>query len=912
MRFTSRFAAEATKVALSEREIERPRGLETVVAPTSWTSARIEAWLDWADQLPDDLPALTVPSDHPTFGSGVLVGGIAGWADRLSAWGRAMGVFAGSKDGQAFADDLVASILMGLATPVGSQRDGARIHPIAGDPQPKAPTAAVLALNAPLDLTALNHAVDARRTARLTASAIEAVAAALNAVSDAVDRCQGPQGDCSDPSRNPALARAALAARRAGAGDADILSAISGSRITPQMSPSTGFAPLVVRTDRAVIESQADLATAAAVTGDLILTFSDEDAVATADQAVAARCLLNLSALADTPDALEALVRLWVTALEIETACGFSSDGAAARRRDAARPIVIGLTGAVDVLLARHGQGDGDQTLAALSAQVAAWASLASCELADALRPCAEWNGTAEVRLEALAARQTTLAKSEAPLARQAADLCAAAHTAMQRSGRRHAAIGLFVDDRDAALRLGTQPFTHVETFETGDGEVDRRLLPSLAQAIGAAGVAPQAAERWLFGTRTLVEAPGVDHAVLRGLGFTDAELMAVETALASVETLDDAFGPLVLDPGFVRDVLGVDPEAGPLLGRLGLQPDAIAAAQAYALGRPDLQNWPDAPASLADLLSEAPEVVESRSRGLIEPFSDAPDVSPDITGWRLTTDEARARLIAAAASGRRAIRLSPAPAPKGRLLDLPEVEAPTARRPEPEPEPKERIVERVIERDRTRRKLPDRRKGYIQKAAVGGHKVYIHTGEYDDGELGEIFIDMHKEGAAFRSLMNNFAIAISIGLQYGVPLDEFVDAFVFTRFEPAGRVTGNDSIGSATSILDYIFRELGVSYLDRHELANADAEPLDADGLGSGKADELVPAARFISKGFARGAAPDNLVVLPFGKREIEDRPVAIANADACPSCGDFTLQQRGGGWVCDSCGVSPSMQGG
>ena len=124
--------------------------------------------------------------------------------------------------------------------------------------------------------------------------------------------------------------------------------------------------------------------------------------------------------------------------------------------------------------------------------------------------------------------------------------------------------------------------------------------------------------------------------------------------------------------------------------------------------------------------------------------------------------------------------------------------------------------MERVVEVDRSRRRLPDRRKGYIQKTTVGGHKVYLHTGEYDDGELGEIFIDMHKEGAAFRSLTNNFAIAISIGLQYGVPLDEFVEAFVFTRFDPSGPVTGNDSIRSATSILDYVFRELGVSYLGR------------------------------------------------------------------------------------------------
>ena len=124
--------------------------------------------------------------------------------------------------------------------------------------------------------------------------------------------------------------------------------------------------------------------------------------------------------------------------------------------------------------------------------------------------------------------------------------------------------------------------------------------------------------------------------------------------------------------------------------------------------------------------------------------------------------------------------------------------------------------------------------------------------------------------------------------------------------------MTGNDRVGSATSILDYIFRELGVSYLDRTELANADAEPLDADGLGAGKADELVPAARFISKGFARGTTPDNLVVLPFARREdAQLAPVDHREATACPACGDFTLQQRGSGWICDTCGIAPSMRG-
>ncbi|HEY9235601.1 MAG TPA: ribonucleotide reductase, partial [Phenylobacterium sp.] len=220
---------------------------------------------------------------------------------------------------------------------------------------------------------------------------------------------------------------------------------------------------------------------------------------------------------------------------------------------------------------------------------------------------------------------------------------------------------------------------------------------------------------------------------------------------------------------------------------------------------------------------------------------------------------------------------------------------------------PQERIVERIVERERTRRKLPDRRKGYIQKASVGGHKVYLHTGEYEDGELGEIFIDMHKEGAAFRSLINNFAIAISIGLQYGVPLDEFVDAFVFTRFEPAGPVTGNDSVRSATSILDYLFRELGVSYLGRSDLANVDPDELNADGLGRGKDDdEPQPASHFISRGFARGAAPDNLVFLPSANQ----RSLA-AEADVCAACGDIAVVRKGASLICETCGTRAAQQG-
>ena len=164
----------------------------------------------------------------------------------------------------------------------------------------------------------------------------------------------------------------------------------------------------------------------------------------------------------------------------------------------------------------------------------------------------------------------------------------------------------------------------------------------------------------------------------------------------------------------------------------------------------------------------------------------------------------------------------------------------------------------------REREKLPDRRKGYTQKAVVGGHKVYLRTGEYEDGRLGEIFIDMHKEGAAFRSLMNNFAIAISLGLQYGVPLEEYVDAFTFTRFEPQGPVQGNDTIKYATSILDYVFRELAISYLDRFDLAHVDPSEGALRRARQGRGRKAAPSRtqRFVSKGLTRSRT-DKLAVV-------------------------------------------------
>ena len=160
--------------------------------------------------------------------------------------------------------------------------------------------------------------------------------------------------------------------------------------------------------------------------------------------------------------------------------------------------------------------------------------------------------------------------------------------------------------------------------------------------------------------------------------------------------------------------------------------------------------------------------------------------------------------------------------------------------------------------------RMPDRRKGYIQKAQIGNHKVYLHTGEYNDGKIGEIFIDTNKEGELVKAMMNNFAIAISLGLQYGVPLDEYVDAFIDTKFEPSGNVDGNDRILSATSILDYVFRELAISYLGREELAHTPSIASSTD-ISEGDTDDkfLKIVKNITSKGFVRSNYEEKLVDL-------------------------------------------------
>ena len=210
------------------------------------------------------------------------------------------------------------------------------------------------------------------------------------------------------------------------------------------------------------------------------------------------------------------------------------------------------------------------------------------------------------------------------------------------------------------------------------------------------------------------------------------------------------------------------------------------------------------------------------------------------------------------------------------------------------------------------RNKLPDRRKGYTQKASINNHKVYLRTGEYMDGSLGEIFIDMHKEGAAFRSLMNNFAIAVSIGLQYGVPLEEFVEAFTFTKFEPSGEVKGNTEIKFSTSILDYIFRELAISYLGRDDLSNQSSNQTTEllpkqDGKDNKKKDAEIVLKNFTSKGYIRKNVYDgNLTLISnkSGKEETDKiKQIQKFEGDPCDRCGNFTMYKEENQIKCLTC---------
>ncbi len=391
--------------------------------------------------------------------------------------------------------------------------------------------------------------------------------------------------------------------------------------------------------------------------------------------------------------------------------------------------------------------------------------------------------------------------------------------------------------------------------------------------------------EAYAVGHGNLNQAPAINPGSLTTKGFTDELIETLNTALKSAFDIKFVFNRFTLGDDFMKETLGVSDAqladfSFELLPFLGFSKADIDAANVHVCGAMTLEGAPflkDEHLAVFDCANPCGRIgkrylsVDSHIRMMAaaQPFisgaiSKTINMPNDATvadcnaaymlSWKLA--------LKANALYRDGSKLSQ-PLNASLIADDEDEddiveEAAAALMAQPRPaqaaEIAERIVERIVEKViRDREKLPNRRKGYTQKAIVGGHKVYLRTGEFDDGRLGEIFIDMHKEGAAFRAMMNNFAIAISLGLQFGVPLDEYVDAFTFTRFEPAGMVQGNEAIKNATSILDYVFRELAVSYLDRHDLAHVQPEDFGASTIGRGVEGDK-PAPLPISSGMVRG----------------------------------------------------------
>jgi ribonucleoside-diphosphate reductase alpha chain len=417
--------------------------------------------------------------------------------------------------------------------------------------------------------------------------------------------------------------------------------------------------------------------------------------------------------------------------------------------------------------------------------------------------------------------------------------------------------------------------------------KIINRAVPEAMRMLGYSLAQVAEMEVYATGHASIAQAPGVNTASLRAKGFTDEKLAAVDKALASAVDIKFVFNRWTLGADFLVGALKVpaerlDDPSFDLLTHLGYSKAEIEACNIHVCGAMTLEGAPflkpehyavfdcanpcgrtgkrylSVESHIRMLAAAQPFITGAISKTINMPNDASVEDCKDayMLSWRLGLKANALYRDGSKLSQPLNSQLINDDEAEDDEVDFAQLPA-AAKAAHLSERIVEKIVERVqIERQREREKLPDRRKGYTQKAVVGGHKVYLRTGEYEDGRIGEIFIDMHKEGAAFRSLMNNFAIAISVGLQYGVPLEEYVDAFTFTRFEPAGLVQGNDAIKNATSILDYVFRELAISYLHRNDLAHVNPEDIGDTVIGSGDDQSRAPdsATPLISSGFVRG----------------------------------------------------------
>jgi ribonucleoside-diphosphate reductase alpha chain len=502
--------------------------------------------------------------------------------------------------------------------------------------------------------------------------------------------------------------------------------------------------------------------------------------------------------------------------------------------------------------------------------------------------------------------------------------------------------IGLVMD----CDTTGIEPdFALVKFKKLAGGGYFKIINQSLPPALETMGYTPAQIDdivAYCVGRKTLRGAPAINHDTLRARGFDDAGLARVEAALETAFDITFAFNAWTLGEGYVATRLGLNEAQlaewnGSLLRALGFTAAEIEAANDYCCGTMTVEGAPHLKVTDLAVFDCANRCGKKGTRSIAteahirmmaaaQPFISGAisktinmpqDATVEDVKWAY--DLAWRGMLKAVALYRDGSKLSQ---PLNATTDEEEEQATAADIEAVAEKMTERVVTQYV---RGRHRLPDRRSGYTQKAVVGGHKVYLRTGEYEDGSIGEIFLDMHKEGAAFRSLMNCFAIAISLGLQHGVPLEEFVDAFVFTRFEPNGMVKGNDRIKMSTSVIDYVFRELAINYLGRTDLSHVPDEDLRADAIGSrpGEGPVAVPAAPAVIAAPEPAPVAPRPTVVPIraaapmsgGSGPVAELKALSASdiarlkgyeGDPCGDCGQFTMVRNGTCLKCITCGTT------
>jgi ribonucleoside-diphosphate reductase alpha chain len=677
-------------------------------------------------------------------------------------------------------------------------------------------------------------------------------------------------------------------------------------------------------------------------------------------------------------------IRIWTIILEISVLMAQFPSREIARKSFDFRTLGLGYAN-IGALLMRMGYAYGSKEALAITGALTAILTgesyATSAEMAKELQPFPRYFRNQEAMLRVI--RNHRYAAHDAPAEQYEgltilplpidqklcpADLLLAAHETWDRAldmgqkfGYRNAQVTVIAPTGTIGLVMdcdttGIEPDFALVKFKklAGGGyfKIINESVPSALKKLGYSDGQMQDIVNYCRGTGTLKSAPVINHQTLAKKGFTPAALEKLELALTQAFDIGFVFNKYTLGEDFVTKTLKIaeDKLADPafnLLKHIGFTDDDIEKANIYCCGTMTVEKAPHLRAEHYPIFDCANKCGKTGTRCIstdahiemlaaAQPFiSGAISKTINMTNDATIDDVSKAYfkswglMLKANALYRDGSKLSqPLNSVAAEIFgdiqdskDASDNNQPTVR------DVAEKIVYRYLSQ---RRVLPNRRDGYTQKAEVGGHKVYLRTGEFEDGALGEIFLDMHKEGAAFRSLMNCFAIAISIGLQYGVPLEEFVEAFTFTRFEPNGMVKGHDNIKMATSVIDWIFRDLAMNYLGRYDLVHVTPEDIRNTFVNKAKktdgAENIIPdeedvaeddsASVLVNAGgnlsvekptqdqALHAEAPGKRVISVMNK--VKEARLKGYEGDPCPECGQFTLVRNGSCLKCNSCGAT------